>query len=30
MIYYVELKFSSDLHSELTEYMNSHSRITEL
>jgi hypothetical protein len=30
MIYYVESKFSSDLCSEFTEYMNSHPRVTEL
>jgi hypothetical protein len=30
MIYYVESKLSSDLCSELTEYVNSYSRVTEL
>jgi hypothetical protein len=30
MIYYVESKLSSDLHGELTEYVNSHLRIAEL
>jgi hypothetical protein len=30
MIYYVESKLSSDLHSKLTEYVNNHSRVVEL
>jgi hypothetical protein len=30
MIYYVKSKFSNDLYGKLIEYINSHSRITEL
>jgi hypothetical protein len=30
MIYYVESKLSSELHGELTEFVNSHSRVVEL
>jgi precorrin-3B methylase len=30
MIYYVESKLLSDLHGELIEYVNNHSRVVEL